>query len=103
MAETAWERKKTKAEDSKASTEGPEYHQPVPSQYKGGGPTVNGIQKVWFGGGGKMRSIFGFLPLLLLGIYLAGMVSYPKEVIDGWDHLMHAIELGSEVAQSLSI
>ena len=29
------------------------------------------------------------------------MVSYPKEVINGWDHLMHAIELGSEVAQSL--
>ena len=33
--------------------------------------------------------------------YLAGMVSYPKEVINGWGHLMHAIELGSEVAQSL--
>ena len=32
-----------------------------------------------------------------MGIYLAGMVSYPKEVINGWDHLMHAIELGSEV------
>ena len=32
-----------------------------------------------------------------LGIYLVRMVFYPKEVIDGWDHLMHAIELGSEV------
>ena len=31
------------------------------------------------------------------------MVSYQKEVIDGWDHLMHAIELGSEVAQSLLV
>ena len=29
--------------------------------------------------------------------YLAGMVSYPKEVINGWDHMTHAIELGSEV------
>ena len=29
--------------------------------------------------------------------YLAGMVSYLKEVINGWDHMMHAIELGSEV------
>ena len=29
--------------------------------------------------------------------YLAGMVFYLKEVINGWDHLMHAIELGSEV------
>ena len=31
------------------------------------------------------------------------MISYPKEVIDGWDHLMHAIELGSEVAKSLLV
>lgn len=29
--------------------------------------------------------------------YLAGTVSYLKDVINGWDHLMHAIELGSEV------
>ena len=32
-----------------------------------------------------------------------GMISYPKEVINGWDHLMHAIKLGSEVAQSLLV
>ena len=38
-----------------------------------------------------------------MGIYLARMVSYPKEVIDGWDNLMHAIELGSEIAQSLLV
>ena len=38
-----------------------------------------------------------------MGIYLARMVSYPKEVIDDWDHLMHAIDLGSEVAQSLLV
>ena len=44
-----------------SSTEGPEHHQPIPSQYKGGGPTVKGIQKAWFGGGGKKGSIFGFL------------------------------------------
>ena len=35
--------------------------------------------------------------MISLGIYPAGMVSYLKEVINGWDHLMHAIELGSEV------
>ena len=29
--------------------------------------------------------------------YLAGMVSYPKEVINGWNNLIHAIELGSKV------
>ena len=38
-----------------------------------------------------------------LGIYLVRMVFYPKEEIDGWDHLMHAIELGSEIAQSLLV
>ena len=35
------------------NTEGSEYHQPVPKQYKGGGPMVKGIQRVWFGGGEK--------------------------------------------------
>ena len=43
MVETAWERKKTEAEDGKANTEGLEHHQLVPSQYKGGGPIVKGI------------------------------------------------------------
>ena len=42
-----WERKKTKkTEDSGASTQGLKHHQPVPSQYKGGGPMVKGIQRV---------------------------------------------------------
>ena len=93
-----WERKKTKKQKIVEQAQGLKHHKPVPSQYKGGGPMVKGIQMVWFSGGGKRGSIFGFLPWLLLGIYLAGMVSYAKEVIDGWDHLMHAIERGSEVA-----
>ena len=50
MAEMAWE---TNTEDSGVSTEGPGHHQPVPSQYKGGGPTIKGIQMAWFGGRGK--------------------------------------------------
>ena len=41
------------AEDCKASTEGPKHHQLVSNQYKGGGSTVKGIQRVWFGGGRK--------------------------------------------------
>ena len=60
MAETMSERKKTKIKDSGASIERPEHHQPIPNQYKGGGPMVKGIQRVWLGGGGKMGSIFGF-------------------------------------------
>ena len=59
MAETAWE---TNTEDNGASTKGLGHHQPVPSQYKGGGPTIKGIQRALFGGGGKKGSIFGFLP-----------------------------------------
>ena len=51
----------TNTEDSGASIEGSGHHQPVPSQYKGGGSTVKGIQRAWFGGGGKRGSIFGFL------------------------------------------
>ena len=60
MTKTAWEQKKTKIEYSGASTQGPKHHQPIPSQYKGGGPMVKGIQGVWFGGGGKKGSLFGF-------------------------------------------
>ena len=49
-----WRGNKTrKKEDSGASTQGSEHHQPVPSQYKGDGPTVKWIQRVWFGGRGK--------------------------------------------------
>ena len=94
MAETAWE---ANTKDSKASTEGPGHHQPVPNQYKEGGLTVKGIQRVWFGGGGKWGLYLVFYRDFFWGIYLAGMVSYLKKVINGWDHLMHAIELGSEV------
>ena len=74
-AETKWEWKKEKIEDSGASTEGPEYHQLVPSQYKGGGPMVKGIQRVWFGGG-RNRGLYlvsnrdFFWEYTLLGWYL---------------------------------
>ena len=54
----AWQ---TNTEDSGPSTEWSEHHQLVPSQYKGGGPTVKGIQRAWFDCGGKRGSIFGFL------------------------------------------
>ena len=71
--------------------------QPIQGRWAHGQGDSEGVVWWW----GKRGSIFGFLPWLLLEIYLARIVSYPKEVINGWDHLMHAIELGSEVAQSL--
>ena len=64
-----------KIEESGASTQGLEHHQPVPSQYKGGEPTVKGIQRVWFGSGGKrglylVSSRDFFWEYTLLGWYL---------------------------------
>ena len=58
---------------------------------------------MWFGGGGKMglylvSSRDFFWEYTLLGWYLT-----QKKVVDGWDHLMHAIEVGGEVAQSSPI
>ena len=47
--------------------------------------------------GGKMGLYLVSCRDFFWGIYPAGMVSYPKEVINDWDHLMHVIELGSEV------
>ena len=42
--------------------------------------------------------MFGFQLWLLLGIYPTGVVSYPKEVVEGWDYLMHTIEVGGKIA-----
>jgi len=44
MAEMAWEQKKKNAKGSGTYTQGPEHHQPIPSQYKGGRPTVKGFR-----------------------------------------------------------
>ena len=95
-------KRKQKTKDSRTSTQWPKHHQFVPSQYKRGGPTTKGFRGCGLVVRGK-ESIFGFQLGLLLGIYSVGMVSYPKEVVDGWEHLMHAIEVGEEVAKSLSI
>ena len=80
MAKMAWE---TNTEDSGASTERLGHHQPVPSQYKGGGPTVKGIQRAWFGGGGKRGLYLVSCRNFFWERYLTGMVSYLKEVING--------------------
>ena len=58
----AWD---TNTEDSGASTQGPEHHQLVPIQYKGGGSTVKGIQRVWFGGGRKRDLYLVFILIFL--------------------------------------
>ena len=45
-----------------------------------------------------MGSILGFLLKLLWDKCPIGMVSHLKEVSIGCDHLMHAIEVGDEIA-----
>ena len=40
--------------------------------------------------------VFCFYMWLLLGIYLTRMISYLKKEVNGWDHLMHAIEVGDK-------
>ena len=67
MVETAWKRKKTKTKDSGASTQGSKHHQSISSQYKRGGPTVKGIQRVWFGGGGENGVYIWFLVVTSFG------------------------------------
>jgi len=55
--------------------------------FKGCGLVVGGKGVyIWF----PTVTFFGNIP------YWDGIL--PKEVIDGWDHLTHALELGSEVA-----
>ena len=60
--------------------------------------TSQGIQRVWFGDGEKKGYILGFPLKLLWDKCPFGMAFHPKEVSMGWNHLMHAIEVGDEVA-----
>ena len=52
---------------------------------------------------GERWSILGFPLKLLWGICPVWMAFHPKEVSMGWDHLMHAIGVGYEIALFLSI
>ena len=53
---------------------------------------------MWFGGGEKRGFILGFLLKLLWEKFSVGMTSRLKEVSMAWNHLMHVIEVGDEVA-----
>lgn len=102
MAVTAQERKKTNAEDNGTSTQGPEHHPLVPSQYKRGGPRSRDSQGVvwWW----REKSLFWVSNHnLFQEKCLVGMAFYPKEVVDDQDHPMHAIEVRSERPEPLSI
>ena len=61
------------------------------------GPRLKGFKGRGLVVGGKEGLYLVSCRDFFWGIYPAGMVSYLKEVINGWDHLMHAIKLGSEV------
>ena len=77
MAAIAWERKKTKTEDSGITTLWLEHHQHVFIQCKGGRPTVKGfVERVVWGGGGGF--IFGIHLWPLLRDALLGWHLCPK-------------------------
>ena len=77
------------------------HHLLVPSQYMGGGPQV----KTFRGCGlavGRKRGLFGGSCLSFFRERCpAGMASHPKKVNMGWDHQMHAIEVGDEREREL--
>ena len=52
---------------------------------------------------GEKESILIYQLELLLGKCLVEIAFCQKVVVDGWDHLMHAIEVGSEKRKPLSI
>ena len=53
---------------------------------------------MWLGSREKKGSILKFSLKLLWERYPVGMISHPKEVSMGWDHLMHVIKVGNEEA-----
>ena len=65
--EIAWEQKKTNTKVNGTYTQGPEHHQPVPSQYSRGGPMVKGFKEYGLVVGEKMGSILRFLLRIILG------------------------------------
>ena len=75
---------------------GPGYHLLVPSQYIGGGSQVKAFKGCGLAVRRKRGSILGFPLKLLWERCFARMTSHPKEVSMGWNHLMHAIEVGNE-------
>ena len=62
------------------------HHQPIPSQYRSGGPCVRGKR-----GDGLGEPILGFLLKLFWGKCPVGMTYHPKEGKMSWNHYVHAM------------
>ena len=74
----------------------PTYTQPIQEKWV----HSQGIQRVWFGRGGK-EPIFSFQPGSLLGKCFVGITFCPKRMVDSWYYLMHAKEVSNKKHQSL--
>ena len=66
---------------------GPRHHLLIPNQYMGGGPQVKGFRGYGLAVGRKRGSIFGFPLKLRWYLTQKGKM--------GWDHPMHAREVGN--------
>ena len=62
------------------------HHQPISSQYKGGGPWVRGKRGYGLTIGRRRKPILGFPLKLFWGKCLAGMTYHPKDVKMSWNH-----------------
>ena len=79
MAETAWE---ANTEDSRASTKGSGHHHLYPANTREVGPRSRGFRRRGLVVEGKRGLYLVSCRDFFWGIY-PGMVSYPKEVING--------------------
>ena len=90
--------KKKKIQTKWSMYKGPRHHLLVPSQYMGGGPWVKVFRGYSLAVGRNGGFILGFPFKLLWKKCPTGIVFHLKEVSMGYDHLIHAIVVGDEIA-----
>ena len=78
------------------NTQGPEHYPLVPNQYKKGGHMVKGLKWCGLVVGGKGVYFRIFAKVFLGKNALLGWNFTQKIQAKGWDHLMHAVEVGRD-------
>ena len=80
-AETVWERKKARREERRQHCNGQSITNLYPANVRTVSPRLKGLQRVWFGGGGK-RAYFQYLAMTSFGRCFVGKHLYPKQVVN---------------------
>ena len=79
-------------------TQGLKHHLLVPSQYKGGGPSIKTFRGCGLVVGRKEGLFWSSYQDFFWGSALLGWHFSQKRQAKGWGHLMHAIEVSGKVA-----